>query len=135
MRVIVCVDERGGMSFGGKRQSRDRVVIDRILKLTADVNLWMNSYSAGQFETRENICVAEAFLDMASPQDWCFAETQDLSAWAEQIREIVIYRWNRHYPSDLKFPEHLFASRWQLESSCEFSGYSHETITQEVYRL
>ena len=66
---------------------------------------------------------------------WCFVETQDLSAWAEQIHEIVIYRWNRHYPSDLKFPEHLFASRWQLESRCEFSGYSHETITQEVYRL
>ena len=57
MRIIVCVDEKGGMSFGGRRQSRDRVVKDRILELTADANLWMNRDSAGQFETLENIHV------------------------------------------------------------------------------
>ena len=34
MTVIVCMDERGGMSFCGRRVSRDRVVTARILEKT-----------------------------------------------------------------------------------------------------
>ena len=32
MRVIVCVDDNGGMLFNHRRQSRDRVLCERVLQ-------------------------------------------------------------------------------------------------------
>ena len=49
MQMILCLDDNNGMSFGGKRQSRDRVVVEKILELTAGGKIWMNGYSAGIF--------------------------------------------------------------------------------------
>lgn len=33
MRVIVCVDDNGGMLFNHRRQSRDRVLCERVLQM------------------------------------------------------------------------------------------------------
>ena len=63
MRLIACVDDRGGMAFHQRRQSRDRVVRQHILADASGGRLWMNAYSAGQFspEEREGLLVAEDF--------------------------------------------------------------------------
>lgn len=136
MRLIVCVDDGYGMSFGGRRQSKDRVLRDRILELTEGRPIWMNAYSAGQFsEQTDKICVAEDFLDRAGAEDWCFAETQELAEAANRIRMLVIYRWNRRYPSDRKLPEELISACTSPVSCREFAGFSHEKITEEVYWL
>ncbi len=47
MIAIVCLDDENGMLFNGRRQSRDRVVTERIALLAAGKKLWMNGYSAG----------------------------------------------------------------------------------------
>lgn len=135
MRVILCVDDCGGMCFARRRQSQDRVLRERILQLTAGARLWMSPYSAKQFGQQPGISAAEDFLDRSGEDDWCFVETADLTPWADRIRTLVLYRWNRRYPSDLQFPEPLFSGRWHLESSCEFAGFSHQAITEEVYSL
>lgn len=135
MRVIVCVDEAGGMSFANRRQSQDRMLRERLLERTAGAKLWMRPYSAKQFDPQQEILAAENYLQLAGEDDWCFVETEDLTPWADRIRRLVVYRWNRRYPADLKFPEQLFSRRWRLESSREFAGFSHETITEEVYSL
>ena len=43
----------------------------------------------------------------------------------------MLYRWNRRYPSDLKFD--LPLEGFTLRQRQEFAGYSHPKITEEVY--
>lgn len=134
MRLIVCVEDGGGMSFFGRRLSMDRLLRERILELTEGSVLWMDAYSAGQFDTAaEEIRVAEDCLERAGEDEWCFAETQDLTPYAGRVKQLVLYRWNRRYPSDRKLPQKLLQSFEQPVSSREFAGFSHERITEEVY--
>ena len=48
--------------------------------------------------------------------------------WAE---ELILYRWDKKYPSDSKLG--LNKRKWQLKDMLEFKGYSHEKIIREVY--
>ena len=61
MHLIVCVDDRDGMSFCGRRLSRDRELIAHILKLTAGRKLWMSAYSAKMFPDAD-VMEDESFL-------------------------------------------------------------------------
>ena len=136
MRILVCLDDIDGMSFCGRRQSKDRELRRRILELTAGEPIWMSSYSARQFEEPETkIQIAENFLEQAGKQDWCFVENQDLRPWCDQIHQVVIFRWNRRYPGDNFFPRAQFSEKWHLLETREFPGSSHDIITEEVYRL
>ncbi|MBO5952932.1 MAG: ribonuclease Z [Oscillospiraceae bacterium] len=136
MKLIVCLDNRNGMLFAGRRQSSDRKLRQRILEITAGCRLWMNSYSAKQFgEAGENILVSEGFMADAAAEDCCFAENTDIRPFVDRIDTVILYRWNRDYPADVRFPVELFADRWRLAESCEFAGYSHDTITEEIYML
>ena len=46
---IVCLEERRGMQFGGRRVSRDRVVTEKICELCEGKTLWMNPASEKLF--------------------------------------------------------------------------------------
>ena len=60
MTVIVCVDDRGGMRFHGRRQSRDRLLCADVLRLCGRVR--MNAASAALFEGLDGqLLVSEAF--------------------------------------------------------------------------
>ncbi len=134
MNVIVCIDDEYGMLFNLRRQSRDRLLRERILMLTKGKKLWMNLYSAKQFEEEcaENMFVDEDFLHNAGNGDYCFVENEDITKHIQKIEKIILYRWNRRYPSDFKFA--LDLSDWTMESTFEFAGSSHEKITEEIYR-
>ena len=84
MRLIACVDDRDGMAFHQRRQSRDRVV--------------------------------------RSP-----------APWLDRLEEVRLYRWGRVYPADVWLGLDL-ADGWALVSQEQFPGWSHDTITKEVYR-
>ena len=135
MRIAVCVDDTYGMLFGGRRQSKDRLLRARMLLAAGEGALWMNGYSAKQFEKDAPVRVHEEFLSKAGPDDLCFVENADIAPWARQIRQVILYRWNRKYPGDTRFPKELFEDRWTLESSVEFPGSSHDVITEEIYSL
>ena len=45
MTGIVCLDQEDGLLFNGRRQSRDRVVTEKILSITEGKPLWMSAYS------------------------------------------------------------------------------------------
>lgn len=134
MNIIVCIDDEYGMLFNHRRQSRDRLLRERILMLTKGKKLWMNAYSAKLFEEEhaENIVVDEDFFHNAGDGDYCFVETEDIMKYIQRIEGITLYRWNRRYPSDFKFT--LDLSDWTMESTFEFVGSSHEKITEEIYR-
>lgn len=142
MKVIVCVDEKNGMLFNKRRQSQDRVLRADLQKITAGERLWMNAYSARQFQEKTaggnadqpvpgEIMIAEDFLEKAGEDDFCFVEDQMLAPWQTKIQEVILYHWNRSYPAD--FYLDLDLSRWSMTDAEEFQGYSHEKITREHY--
>ena len=135
MKIAVCLDDQNGMLFGGRRQSKDRCLRQRLLELAQPNMLWMNEFSAKQFAPTDAIRVAEDFLEVAPQEDWCFVENVDILPYKEQIRYIAVYRWNRLYPSDTKFPVEAFCQSWQQISTRTFPGHSHDEITEEIYRL
>ena len=82
MTVILCVDDRGGLCFAGRRQSQDRYVRKDILALCQTKRLFMDHYSKGQFTEPEGalIEVADDFLDVLGEEDVCFFGTTDSTA-------------------------------------------------------
>lgn len=130
MILIVCVDDLNGMAFNHRRQSQDRVLTERIEDLTAGSNLRMAPYSQKLF-SRENIVVSAGYLAEADADDYCFVELDDVKPYENKVQKAIVFRWNRHYPSDLRFGIDL--SNWRLVASEEFPGSSHEKIAMEVY--
>lgn len=131
MKLIVCLDDRNGMLFAGRRQSRDKVVCDKITELSSSVKLWMNAYSAQLFDPKPaNLCVDNTFWEHAGKDDFCFAENMDMDGWETKTDKIVVFRWNRHYPADVYYPD---LRNWICTHSEDLQGYSHEKITMEVY--
>ena len=133
MHLILCIDERDGLSFCGKRQSRDRMVNDHILQLASGQKIWMSPYSAPFFEGNA-ACADAHFLEKAGVGEYCFLEVDPLPENNENLESVILYHWNRTYPSTVKFPRSLL-SGMNLVQREEFSGSSHETITMERYTL
>ena len=71
------------------------------------------------------------FLQKAGTGEYALVETDDLEEISKNIEEILIFRWNRLYPSDKKLE--LDLSGWQYTVEKEFSGNSHKKITLEKY--
>ena len=132
MILSVCIDDKGGMAFNHRRQSRDRAQQEDLLQLCGG-GLWIAPYSAPLFDwAAEQVRVSEDFLKQAGAGEYCFAEDRPLASVVGQMEALVLYRWNRRYPSDLKFD--LDLSAFQLTETIEFPGNSHETITREIYQ-
>ena len=132
MTLIVCLDDGNGMLFNNRRQSRDAVLCQRILEISAGKRLRMNAYSAKLFENGQYVLSADP-VGEAEAEDYVFAENLDIVAALEKTNRVVIYRWNRMYPSDVKFPVESLSAGFQKESVFEFSGKSHDLITEELY--
>ena len=136
MKIVVCIDDKNGMLFNKRRQSKDRLLREDMLEFSQDRYLWMNEYSAAQFtESADHIRIDEEFLEKASDDEFCLVENSDIAPYADRTHGVIIYRWNRTYPSDVKFPAELFSDRWKLVNVYEFAGSSHELITREEYSL
>ena len=133
MIVIVCLDDKKGMMFNHRRQSRDQAVTDRIQKICADKKLWMNAYSDKLYGSLEgmDIVVENDFLSLAGSGEICLVESDCLMRFIEKIEQIIIYRWNRTYPADVYLD--LDLSQWEKKERNEFPGISHEKITEERY--
>lgn len=128
--LILCVENSFGMSFNGRRVSRDECVIQKIISEKGDSKLYMNGYSAKLFD---GYCVenCEDFLEIAGDEDYVFAENVDVSPFEEKVKKMILFKWNRDYPSDNKLK--IDTDKFRLDSVCEFPGKSHECITMEVY--
>ena len=135
MKIVVCVDDLGGMCFNRRRVSRDRVVLADVAKDLGGGFLYAAEYSRALLsECKVPLMVSDDFLDAASSNDTCFLEERGLIGYEEKIDAMTVYRWNRRYPSDLKLDVTPEALGLQLVSTEELEGYSHERITKEVYK-
>ena len=130
MHIIVCLDDRNGISFNGRRLSSDRAICQRIID-TAVGNIWMDNRSANLFAGYP-VQVDEDFLNKAERSDTCFVESLVFLSYLSRVSSLTIYRWNRLYPSDVKLPHELFTN-WRCIFKQDFPGNSHELITEERY--
>ena len=135
MKIIVCIDERFGMLFFGKRLSRDRVLLEEMKEYVGDRTLICHPFSEKmlkeadlKFKSREN------FLEKAKKDEFCFVENMHIREYMEKVDELVIYNWNRHYPSDMQLDVIPGTFGLSLAERKEFVGSSHEKITKEIYR-
>lgn len=122
------------MMFNHRRQSRDKSILKRIEQICEGKKLWMNSYSYKLYGELENveIVVDENFLEKAGMGEVCFVETEKLYPFQEKIETMVVFWWNRKYPTDFRFDLEL--SKWKKVEVQEFVGTSHEKIIQELYK-
>lgn len=132
MKLIVCVDEAMGMMFNNRRQSRDGVLIEHILDLVDDKKIWITAFSESLFKFKtEYILFEEKPIDVGD-EDFCFVENIAPSGLEESVDEIILYNWNRSYPSDMKFD--ICLDNWILVSEVDIKGSSHEKITERIYK-
>lgn len=89
MIVITCLDQKNGMMFNHRRQSQDSVLREHVAKLVANLPLWMNHYSASQFDTESipNLNIDDAFLQEAVQGEYCFVEDAPLAPLRSGSRE------------------------------------------------
>ena len=124
MRVIITLDDACGRTLFGKRLSKDRTVNADILERFGFV--YVSEYTASLFKGDER-----AFYpipDSVPESATLFLEKEEIQ---DCVTELVVYRWNRLYPSDSHYdPE---KNGWRKISSDDFAGYSHKKITREVY--
>ncbi len=116
MKLIACVDSELGLAFNNRRLSHDEEVIKRIKNLAP--KLYVNAYSKDLFP--------EAIEGLG---EFFFAEV-DLPDCVPD--EIYLFNWNRLYPKDLTFTIDL--NNYELLSTVDFRGSSHEKITLSHYR-
>lgn len=132
MKLIVCLSDDGGMMFNHRRQSRDRVLIADMVAHTQDAPLWVSPYSEELFGTDCSTLFVSATPIKDAANDYCFVENTPLPNNLDGVDELIIYRWNRLYPSDVFFT--CDTSAFRLVQSTEFVGSSHDNITKEIWR-
>lgn len=134
MTVIICLDNNGGRMFHGRRQSRDGAVTEKIREICKGKKLWMNAGTwklYGGLNGVETIA-DEEFLIKAQHGDYCLSESDSLSFAKDNIHAVIVFRWNRSYPSDVRLD--LDLENWEKINALEFPGTSHEKITLEYYK-
>ncbi|MBP3315973.1 MAG: ribonuclease Z [Clostridia bacterium] len=135
MKVIVCLDNNGGMMFNNRRQSKDRVLNADVLRMTERSRLCIAPFSLKLFENSgANLVCDENFLERAEDTDYCFVENKALAPYVDRIEELVVYYWNRFYPTDVSVDIDPHALGFKCVSIEEFEGSSHEKITKEIFR-
>ena len=128
MTVYVCLDDRNGVLFNKRRQSRDAKVLEDMKGSVPDI-LTIDPFSEKLIRDA-GIPYVLAGEELSTDAHF-FLEVRPAAEVLPAASTLVIYRWNRHYPADVRFDADL--SEFTLQSTCDFGGKSHETITKEVY--
>lgn len=132
MTFYICLDDRNGMLFNNRRQSRDAAVLADIRNCIGDV-LTVEAFSEALVnQAGIPFVIAPENWEDLSPQTHFFLETGEKAA-PRLADRIVIYRWNRSYPGDVFWKADLTELGFSLAETSEFPGKSHDRITKEVY--
>ena len=137
MILMVCLDNQNGIAFNHRRQSLDSIVTDDIVRTAAQCGhkLYISTYSqsllAKQTDMDTEVWIGEDPFAAAGKGDFVFLEQSAADLSDPKIEELIVYRWNRDYPSDVKL---AIGKEWELFKTTDFKGHSHEKITKEQYR-
>ena len=131
MKLAFCIDDARGMLWGGRRQSRDRVLCARIAEhaRACGLPLYVTPYTAKLFDG-EDVCL----LNEPQPPRDAFYFAEDGALPLASADTVYLYHWGRHYPADRFFEEDLAALGFVLRSSETFAGSSHDAVLEEIYQ-
>ena len=125
---IFCIDDKCGMLFLGKRQSRDRVLNAHLLSAIGQGDLYVTPYSAPLFAECASLHVGE------TPSEDGFAFVEDGEYDLSEANQVWLCRWNRQYPADRYFDEQSLKNSFRMTHTTDIVGSSHEKITIETWR-
>lgn len=131
--VAICIDDGLGLMLFGKRQSRDRVLISEFIESNGDKNIYISPFSRLLFEPHPSVRISDDPFAEAEEGSALFIENIKLDGKIDDIGTLIIYRWNRKYPSDVKLTLDPLKCGFKLSSKKDFAGSSHEKITKEIY--
>ena len=133
LTIYACLDDRDGMLFNKRRQSRDAAVLEDI-RTGLPGSLTILPFSEKLIRAAEIPCsIVQQEPAPDSQELHFFAEAPVSPELLQEAGMLVIYRWNRHYPADTRWEGAPAEYGFQLTQTTEFPGRSHETITKEVY--
>ena len=133
MKVILCIDKSDGMAFLGMRQSRDRVLTQDIINDLGGEKLYIHPKTLKVFEKFDNSFLEVTEAPLADCDGVCFLELESPKAELARVDTLVIYHWNREYPSDVKLGFEPREEGFRCISTSSFKGYSHKKITKEIW--
>lgn len=134
MRIIVCLDDYGGMLFNSRRQSRDRFLVRDVVSDLGDKKLRILKYSEILFaDYKGKYEVVDDLFETTDDDCVCFVENIGVAPYIDRISAVTVYNWNTVYPRDFVFDINLEKEGFSLMSSHEFEGYAHDKIRKEVY--
>lgn len=125
MILITCIDNSNGIMFNKRRVSKDALLIERLKGITKENKIYVSEYSKPLFDGFDNLVLS---IEDLTNNDFYFLEDEDYTG---NIDKIIIYKWNRDYPADKYFDIDL--SSYELISTQDFQGSSHDLITEEIY--
>lgn len=130
LTVYLCLDDRNGLLFNGRRLSRDAHLLADMAAMVPDV-LTIDPFSEKLIAAAG---IPYALTGEEIPENaHFFLENRDPEILLPLAKTLVIYRWNRHYPSDVRWEGSPADHGFSLSETTDFPGKSHETITKEVY--
>lgn len=144
MKLIVCTDSRGGMSFFGRRIASDRLVTmdiiregnGRFLIAPFSEKILKRAIEADDFtgnREKANYTVSETPLETAKTGDAVFIEDRPVRPFLQKIDTLIVYNLNLPYPFDKKLDIDPATDGFKLISVTEFPGNSHDIVTKSVY--
>ena len=92
MKIFVCIDKSGGMLFNNRRLSQDSIVRQKMLEITGSSKLYLNSYSAKQFESSDKLIIDDNFLTTAAENDFCFIENLPVPDNADEYCAVATHQ-------------------------------------------
>lgn len=134
MSVFICVDEKMGLLFREKRLSRDRQVIHDIVEI-AHSPIYIESYSAVLFNGLcDDFVIKECLEPQLTKNYCCFLENMQINNFIHSADEVIIYSWNRIYPSDFFLDVDFIKYNFKNVSTHDFKGHSHDKITRRIFK-
>ncbi len=132
INIIVTLDDKGGVMFNNRRQSRDRILVADICSSLE--HIYVSEYTAPLFaDYPDSVTVSSTPFEDCPDGMSVFAEGEPVANIIDMAGAFTVYRWNRHYPSDRWLDVDIESCGFILVETCEFAGSSHEKITKEIY--
>lgn len=132
MKLAICIDNSGGMLFCHRRQSRDRELIRDLSESLRGGTLFSEAFSETVLAETAHTVITRDKAESLGEKDIFFIECPPIAPLLPYADELIVYHWNRAYPSDESLDIRI--DRMTRISLTEFVGSSHEKITKEIFR-
>ena len=132
MTVIFFLDDKKGMLFNNRRLSRDEEVLNDI-RTYLQGELYITGFSEKYLAASGLPYKVIPALDNFNNDNYYLIENVSVKEHIDKIDRIIIYWWNRTYPSDMRLDFEPADYGFKSKSIYEFAGKSHEKITREIF--